>query len=61
VRVLVDGRPVSSANAGRDVHGGSVQVRGQRLYWLVALPGAQQHEVTVQIPPGVSAYDFTFG
>ncbi len=61
VRVLVDGRPAGAVDAGRDVHGGIVQVRGQRLYWLVALPNAQQHDITVQVPPGVSAYDFTFG
>ncbi len=61
VRVLVDGKPASAMDAGRDVHGGTVPVRGQRLYWLVALPDAQQHDITVQVPPGVSAYDFTFG
>ncbi len=40
---------------------GSVTVVGQRLYTLVALPGDQQGTVTVEVPPGVSAYDFTFG
>jgi thiol-disulfide isomerase/thioredoxin len=50
VRVLLDGRPYST-----------VTVRGQQLYTLVSLPNAQQHALTVQIPPGVSAYDFTFG
>ena len=47
--------------AGADVHDGVVTVRGQRLYSLVSLPEAQQHVITVQLPPGVSAYDFTFG
>ena len=50
VQVLLDGKPL-----------GSVTVVGQRLYTLVSLPGDQQHTVTVQVPPGVSAYDFTFG
>ncbi len=36
-------------------------VRGQLLYSLVHLPSAQQHVLTVEVPPGVSAYDFTFG
>jgi hypothetical protein len=36
-------------------------VSGQRLYSLVSLPQAEQHAFTLQIPPGVSAYDFTFG
>jgi cytochrome c biogenesis protein CcdA/thiol-disulfide isomerase/thioredoxin len=50
VHVLLDGRPA-----------GSVTVSQQRLYTLVHLPQAEQHTVTVEIPPYVSAYDFTFG
>ncbi len=50
VTVLLDGRRYST-----------VTVAGQRLYTLVSLPGDQQHTLTVQVPPGVSAYDFTFG
>jgi hypothetical protein len=38
-----------------------VTVTGQRLYSLVSLPYAQQHSLTLEVPPGVSAYDFTFG
>ncbi|MBV9836990.1 MAG: redoxin domain-containing protein, partial [Solirubrobacterales bacterium] len=60
-QVLLDGRPVSPREAGRDVHHGLVTVRGQRLYELVALPTDEQRTLTVQLPPGVSAYDFTFG
>jgi thiol-disulfide isomerase/thioredoxin len=61
VVVLLDGRPISTADAGADVHGGYVTVTGQRLYSLVSLPGDQFHDLTVEVPPGVSAYDFTFG
>ena len=50
VQVLLDGRRI-----------GSVTVSAQRLYTLVSLPSAQQHVLTVEVPPGVSAYDFTFG
>jgi cytochrome c biogenesis protein CcdA/thiol-disulfide isomerase/thioredoxin len=60
-RVLLDGRPISPARAGTDVTGATVTVRGQRLYSLVSLPGVEQHLLTVELPPGVSAYDFTFG
>jgi cytochrome c biogenesis protein CcdA/thiol-disulfide isomerase/thioredoxin len=49
-RVLLDGRQYAT-----------VTVMGQRLYTLVSLPRDQQHALTVQLPPGVSAYDFTFG
>ena len=61
VRVLLDGRPIGARAAGADVHGGIVTVTGQRLYSLVSLPAAEQHALTVEVPPGVSAYDFTFG
>jgi cytochrome c biogenesis protein CcdA/thiol-disulfide isomerase/thioredoxin len=60
-RILLDGHPISPADAGADVHDGIVAVAGQRLYSLVSLPSAGQHTLTVELPPGVSAYDFTFG
>ncbi|HEY6524980.1 MAG TPA: cytochrome c biogenesis protein CcdA [Solirubrobacteraceae bacterium] len=60
-RVLVNGKPIPAAEAGSDVHDGLVTVKGQRLYSLVSLPGDQQQTFTVQLPPGISAYDFTFG
>jgi hypothetical protein len=58
---LLDGHPVPPTTAGQDVHAGAVTVRGQRLYELVSLPHDEQHALSVQVPPGVSAYDFTFG
>ena len=61
VRVLLDGHPISASDAGADVHHGYVTVTGQRLYSLVSLPGDQFHALSVAVPPGVSAYDFTFG
>ncbi len=61
VRVLLDGRPIAPAHAGADVHGATVTVTQQRLYALIALPAAGQHSFEVEVPPGVTAYDFTFG
>jgi thiol-disulfide isomerase/thioredoxin len=61
VSVRLDGRPIAAAQAGADVRGGSVTVRGERLYALVSLPSAQAHDLEVDVPPGVAAYDFTFG
>jgi cytochrome c biogenesis protein CcdA/thiol-disulfide isomerase/thioredoxin len=61
VSVLLDGRPIPAADAGADVHDGVVTVVGQRLYSLVSLPADQQDALTVEVPEGVSAYDFTFG
>jgi cytochrome c biogenesis protein CcdA/thiol-disulfide isomerase/thioredoxin len=60
-RVLLDGRPLPAAHAGADATNGVVTVTGQRLYSLISFPAAQQFRFTVQVPPGVSAYDFTFG
>ncbi|HEX8977426.1 MAG TPA: cytochrome c biogenesis protein CcdA [Solirubrobacteraceae bacterium] len=62
VRVLLGGRPVPARYAGADVRpGGYVTVRGQRLYALLSLPAAARGAFTVEVPRGVSAYDFTFG
>jgi cytochrome c biogenesis protein CcdA/thiol-disulfide isomerase/thioredoxin len=61
VQVWLDGRPITAATSGADVHHGLVTVRGQRLYSLVSLPTDQARVLTVKVPPGVSAYDFTFG
>ena len=61
VRVLLDGRPISAADAGADVHDGIVTVRGQRLYTLASLPRDEQHHLTLRFAPGVTGYAFTFG
>ena len=61
VGVLLGGHPIPAADAGADVHNGYVTVVGQRLYSLISLPTAQPQTFTLDIPPGVSAYDFTFG
>jgi cytochrome c biogenesis protein CcdA/thiol-disulfide isomerase/thioredoxin len=61
VRVLLDGRPIPASLAGGDVHGATARVGFDRLYRLVSLPNVQTHTLTVQVPRGVSVYDFTFG
>jgi cytochrome c biogenesis protein CcdA/thiol-disulfide isomerase/thioredoxin len=60
-RVLLNGKPIPASAAGSDVHKGLVTVQGQRLYSLISLPQDEQQTFTIQIPPGVSVYDFTFG
>ena len=57
----LDGRPIPAGLAGRDVRGGQVTVRRQRLYRLVDLPGVARHELELRIGPGISGYAFTFG
>jgi cytochrome c biogenesis protein CcdA/thiol-disulfide isomerase/thioredoxin len=61
VQVLLDGRPISAAEAGADVHAGTVTVRGQRLYTLVSLRRDERHRLGLRFAPGVTGYAFTFG
>jgi cytochrome c biogenesis protein CcdA/thiol-disulfide isomerase/thioredoxin len=61
VQVLLDGRPISAADAGTDVHDGLVTVKGERLYTLVSLPHDEQHRLSLRFAPGVTGYAFTFG
>jgi cytochrome c biogenesis protein CcdA/thiol-disulfide isomerase/thioredoxin len=61
VRVLLDGNPIPAADAGADVHGGVVTVRGQRLYTLVSVPRDERHRLSLRFAPGVTGYAFTFG
>jgi cytochrome c biogenesis protein CcdA/thiol-disulfide isomerase/thioredoxin len=59
--VELDGRPITAARAGDDVHGGVVRIDRQRLYHLVSAPKAEHHRLTLRASPGVGAYAFTFG
>jgi cytochrome c biogenesis protein CcdA/thiol-disulfide isomerase/thioredoxin len=61
VHVLLDGRPLPQSEAGSDVHSASANVGPYRLYRLVELASVQEHTLTIEAAPGVSAYDFTFG
>jgi cytochrome c biogenesis protein CcdA/thiol-disulfide isomerase/thioredoxin len=61
VQVLLDGRPISAADAGSDVHDGLVTVKGERLYTLISLPHDERHRLSLRFSPGVTGYAFTFG
>jgi cytochrome c biogenesis protein CcdA/thiol-disulfide isomerase/thioredoxin len=61
VRVTLDGHPISSRDAGADVHGGVVTVNSQRLYNLVDLPRVGHHALELKFQAGVAGYAFTFG
>ncbi len=61
LRVLLDGRPISAAAAGADVHSASASISFQRLYRIVELPRVEHHLLTLEFAPGVSGYSFTFG
>lgn len=59
--VELDGKPIAARSSGRDVVGGAVTVRAQRLYNLVDLPAVQDHKLTLHLAPGVTGFAFTFG
>jgi cytochrome c biogenesis protein CcdA/thiol-disulfide isomerase/thioredoxin len=61
MRVLLDGKPISSADAGSDVRDGVVTISSQRLYNLVDLPRVEHHVLTLEPEAGVMGYAFTFG
>ena len=61
VKVLLDGEPVSNADAGEDVSDGVAQISAERLYRLVELDEAGEHTLTLRFEPGISGYAFTFG
>ncbi len=61
VEVLLDGRPISAADAGDDVHHGALTVTGQRLYSVISLSADAGHVLTLLPAPGVQGYSFTFG
>jgi cytochrome c biogenesis protein CcdA/thiol-disulfide isomerase/thioredoxin len=61
VQVLLDGHPIGARDAGADVHGSTVTVRGQRLYSLVSLARNERHHLSLRLAAGVSGYAFTFG
>ena len=61
VQVLLDGEPISDSEAGADVRAGRVTVTGERLYRLTAGSRAGEHLLSLRLPPGVTAYAFTFG
>jgi cytochrome c biogenesis protein CcdA/thiol-disulfide isomerase/thioredoxin len=61
VRILLDGHPIPTADAGPDVHNSLVSVGFQRLYRVVELPRVERHVLTVEPEAGVVGYSFTFG
>jgi thiol-disulfide isomerase/thioredoxin len=61
--VMQDGKPITDANAGSDVHNGKVIITGNKLYNLVSnSDGGGEHilQLTVE-QPGLQAFTFTFG
>jgi hypothetical protein len=61
MKALLDGKPISAADDGADVHNGYVTVTDTRLYNLVELPKVEHHVLELVPEEGVQGYAFTFG
>jgi thiol-disulfide isomerase/thioredoxin len=61
MRVLLDGKPIPERLAGSDVRDGTVRIDRQRLYRLVDVRRAGEHELTLIPEDGIEGYAFTFG
>src|SRR5882757_3049278 len=61
VKVLLDGKPIATADDGADVHNGYLTVTDERLYNLVELPRVEHHVLELVPEEGVQGYAFTFG
>jgi thiol-disulfide isomerase/thioredoxin len=63
LKILIDGQPISAAQAGTDVAAdGTVTITGNRLYSIVNGTDYGTHVLHIQVEgPGLDAYTFTFG
>ena len=63
VNVMQDGAPISAADAGTDVHNGTIVISGNKLYNLVKnASGGGEHILQLIVEtPGLQAFTFTFG
>jgi hypothetical protein len=61
-RVTLDGKAPNTAHGlGRDAQGAGV-ITGQRLYQLLRLPAAGEHELRIEfLDSGADVFAFTFG
>jgi len=53
--------PVLPALLSASASGGRRRPAGRRLYRLVSMPEVGEPDLRLRLPPGVSAYTFTFG
>ncbi|MES2314352.1 MAG: cytochrome c biogenesis protein CcdA [Patescibacteria group bacterium] len=61
-KVLIDGKPITSAQSGSDVKNGIVTIDSSRLYNLFSDTVVGAHRIDIIFSsPGVEAFTFTFG
>jgi thiol-disulfide isomerase/thioredoxin len=60
-QILLDGKAVTSDDAGQDLKNGAVNVSDHRLYNIISSKQQGTHTVTIIGHPGFQIYTFTFG
>ncbi len=61
IQVLLDGKPVTSDDAGQDTNNGIATISENRLYNVISSKQAGSHTLTIIGHPGFEIYTFTFG
>lgn len=61
LQILLDGKLVTTENAGTDVQNSTVHTAGDRLYNLISTKDAGAHTLTIVAKSGFEIYTFTFG
>jgi hypothetical protein len=61
IQVLLDGKVVTSDNAGQDLKNGVASISEHRLYNLISSKQQGSHTITIIGHPGFQIYTFTFG
>src|SRR5574337_385174 len=61
IQVLLDGKPVTSDDAGQDTKNGVTTIAENRLYNIISSKQAGSHTLTIIGHPGFEIYTFTFG
>lgn len=61
IQVLLDGKAVTSDDAGQDLKNGVASISEHRLYNLISLKQQGSHTITIIGHPGFQIYTFTFG
>ena len=61
IQILLDGKAVTSDNAGQDLKNGAVGISDHRLYNIISSKQEGSHTLTIVGHPGFEIYTFTFG
>jgi hypothetical protein len=61
LNILLDGKDVTSDDAGQDFKDGTVNITDHRLYNIISSKQASSHTLTIMAHPGFEIYTFTFG